>query len=142
MVTTHKSFVEFILINMITIRQHVNKCTVPFTINPGRTDCIKKLVQNSYNFLGCLLSIGRYIDRTTGISEPYIGCTTQDDTNIFVFTGMLFISLKKGEGSFRTKYLNDPWKLWLAAGALLILVLLFGAYGPGYVASDFIYGQF
>lgn len=55
---------------------------------------------------------------------------------------MLFVSLKKGEGSFRTKYLNDPWKLWLAAGALLILVLLFGAYGPGYVASDFIYGRF
>ena len=55
---------------------------------------------------------------------------------------MLFVSLKKGEGSFRTKYLNDPWKLWLTAGALLILVLLFGAYGPGYVASDFIYGQF
>lgn len=55
---------------------------------------------------------------------------------------MLFVSLKKGEGSFRTKYLNDPWKLWLTAAALLILVLLFGAYGPGYVASDFIYGQF
>ena len=55
---------------------------------------------------------------------------------------MLFVSLKKGEGSFRTKYLNDPWKLWLTAAALLVLVLLFGAYGPGYVASDFIYGQF
>ena len=55
---------------------------------------------------------------------------------------MLFVSLKKGEGSFRTKYLNDPWKLWLTAGALLILVLLFGAYGPGYVVSDFIYGRF
>ncbi len=55
---------------------------------------------------------------------------------------MLFVSLKKGEASFRTKYLNDPWKLWLAAAALLILALLFGAYGPGYTASDFIYGQF
>lgn len=55
---------------------------------------------------------------------------------------MLFVSLKKGEGSFRTKHLNDPWKLWLTAAALLVLVLLFGAYGPGYVASDFIYGQF
>ena len=55
---------------------------------------------------------------------------------------MLFVSLKKGEGSFRTKYLNDPWKLWLTAAALLILTLLLGAYGPGYTASDFIYGQF
>ena len=29
-----------------------------------------------------------------------------------------------------------------AAAALLVLVLLLGAYGPGYTASDFIYGQF
>ena len=55
---------------------------------------------------------------------------------------LLLVSLKKGEGSFRTKYLADPWKLWFAAAALLVLVLLLGAYGPGYTASDFIYGQF
>ena len=55
---------------------------------------------------------------------------------------MLFVSLKKGEGSFRTKYLNTLAKLFFTAAALLILVLLFGAYGPGYAASDFIYGQF
>lgn len=55
---------------------------------------------------------------------------------------MLFVSIAKGEGSFRTKYLSTPWKLWLAALALLLLCLLLGAYGPGYAASDFIYGQF
>lgn len=55
---------------------------------------------------------------------------------------MLFVSLTKGDGSFRTKYLTTPWKLWLAAAALLLACLLLGAYGPGYVASDFIYGQF
>ena len=55
---------------------------------------------------------------------------------------MLFVSLKKGEESFRTKYLNTPAKLWLTAAALLLLTLLLGAYGPGYVATDFIYGQF
>ena len=55
---------------------------------------------------------------------------------------MLFVSLKKGEGSFRARYLNDGWKLWLIASLLLLACLLFGAYGPGYVASDFIYGQF
>ena len=55
---------------------------------------------------------------------------------------MLFVSLKKGEGSFRTKYLNTPAKLWLAAAALLLLTLRLGAYGPGYTAADFIYGQF
>ena len=55
---------------------------------------------------------------------------------------MLFVSLQKGDGSFRTKYLNTPAKLWLTAGLLLLLCLLLGAYGPGYTASDFIYGQF
>ena len=55
---------------------------------------------------------------------------------------MLFVSIKKGDGSFRTKCLASPWKLWLAAAALLLLTLLLGAYGPGYTASDFIYGQF
>ena len=55
---------------------------------------------------------------------------------------MLFVSLKKGEGSFRDKYLDTPGKLWLTAALLLILTLLLGAYGPGYTASDFIYGQF
>ena len=55
---------------------------------------------------------------------------------------MLFVSLKKGEGSFRTKYLNSPAKLFFTAAALLLLTLLLGAYGPGYTAADFIYGQF
>ena len=55
---------------------------------------------------------------------------------------MLFVSLKKGDGSFRAQYLNTPARLWFAALALLLLCLLLGAYGPGYTASDFIYGQF
>ena len=55
---------------------------------------------------------------------------------------MLFVSLKKGEGSFRTKYLNTPARLWSVALVLLLFCLLLGAYGPGYTASDFIYGQF
>ncbi len=55
---------------------------------------------------------------------------------------MLFVSLKKGDGSFRAKYLDTSWKLWLTAALLLVLTLLLGAYGPGYSATDFIYGQF
>ena len=55
---------------------------------------------------------------------------------------MLFVSLQKGDGSFRTRYLNTPARLWTIAGLLLLLCLLLGAYGPGYTASDFIYGQF
>ena len=55
---------------------------------------------------------------------------------------MLLVSLKKGDGSFRAQYLNTPARLWFAALVLLLLCLLLGAYGPGYTASDFIYGQF
>ena len=56
--------------------------------------------------------------------------------------GMLFVSIMKGDGSFRAKHLSTPARLCLAAAALLILCLLLGAYGPGYAASDFIYGRF
>ncbi len=55
---------------------------------------------------------------------------------------MLFVSIKKGDGSFRTQYLDTPAKLFFTAAALLLLTLLLGAYGPGYTAADFIYGQF
>ena len=55
---------------------------------------------------------------------------------------MLFVSIKKGDGSFRTKYLDTPAKLFFTAAALLLFTLLLGAYGPGYTAADFIYGQF
>ncbi len=55
---------------------------------------------------------------------------------------MLTVSLMKGEGSFRAKYFSTSAKLCFAAAVLLILCLLLGAYGPGYAASDFIYGQF
>ena len=61
---------------------------------------------------------------------------------LLMAAAMLVVSLAKGDGSFRARYLNTPWKLWLAALALLLLCLLLGAYGPGYTASDFIYGQF
>ena len=33
-------------------------------------------------------------------------------------------------------------ELVLLAGDFIVLGLLLGAYGPGYTASDFIYGQF
>ena len=54
---------------------------------------------------------------------------------------LLFVSLKKGDAPFR-RFLNTPGKLWGAAALLLVLTLLLGAYGPGYTASDFIYGRF
>lgn len=54
---------------------------------------------------------------------------------------MVFVSIQKG-GGFRTRYLTTTSKLYLAAALLLVLTLLFGAYGQGYAAADFIYGRF
>ena len=72
-----------------------------------------------------------------------LGLSAADGTILLVMAGlMLFVSLKKGEGSFRTKYLSTPARLYLVAAALVLLCLLLGAYGPGYAASDFIYGRF
>ena len=72
-----------------------------------------------------------------------LGLTPADGAILLCMAAlMLFVSLKKGEGSFRDRYLNAPAKLWFAAAALLLGCLLLGAYGPGYAAADFIYGQF
>ena len=74
---------------------------------------------------------------------PALGLSLADGLVLLAMAAlMLFVSLKKGEGSFRTKYLNTPARLWFTAAALLLLTLLLGAYGPGYSAADFIYGQF
>ena len=55
---------------------------------------------------------------------------------------MVFVSLKKGDGSFRAKYLDSPVRIWFTIAFLLVMCLLLGAYGQGYTASDFIYGRF
>ena len=42
----------------------------------------------------------------------------------------------------RSKLCGKTTLSWLLAGAVLIAILLFGAYGIGYDASQFIYTQF
>ena len=46
------------------------------------------------------------------------------------------------EQSVRRRLLSRPWLSCTVTGAMLLLVLLLGMYGPGYDASQFIYGQF
>ena len=46
------------------------------------------------------------------------------------------------EQSVRRRLLSRPWLSVTVTGAMLLLVLLLGMYGPGYDASQFIYGQF
>lgn len=56
---------------------------------------------------------------------------------------MLYVSLKSKSVSFREQLATKPLTArYLAYFALIISVLIFGAYGVGYDASQFIYSQF
>jgi len=56
---------------------------------------------------------------------------------------ILYVSLASRTGSFRQKLSAKPLAVrYLAYFALIISILIFGAYGIGYDASQFIYSQF
>ena len=56
---------------------------------------------------------------------------------------MLMVSLKQRGGSIREKLAARPAAVRYAVfGALFVLIVIFGAYGVGYDASQFIYNQF
>ncbi len=65
---------------------------------------------------------------------------------ILVFAGvllMLAVSLKQRKGSVRESLSRLPFAIRYAVFALLFCaILVFGAYGPGYDAHQFIYNQF
>lgn len=65
---------------------------------------------------------------------------------IVVFAGvlvMLFVSLLQRRGSVRGQIAARPfWQQAMVWYVLLTVVLIFGAYGQGYDASQFIYNQF
>lgn len=52
------------------------------------------------------------------------------------------ISKLSQKKDLREALLNKTWLSWALSGALLIVIILFGAYGIGYDASQFIYKQF
>ena len=58
---------------------------------------------------------------------------------IAVMSAVSFASAKK---SVRERLYEKPVLSWLLCGALIVAVVLFGAYGIGYDASQFIYNQF
>ena len=55
---------------------------------------------------------------------------------------VFFVSRREAKGSVREWLYERPVRASLIAVSLLLAVLLFGAYGHGYDASQFIYNQF
>ena len=56
---------------------------------------------------------------------------------------MLAVSLVQRRGSVREQLAEKPLALrWAVFGALLLAVVVFGAYGVGFDANQFIYNQF
>ena len=56
---------------------------------------------------------------------------------------MLAVSLAQRQGGVRKRLAERPLALrWAVFGALLLAVVVFGAYGVGFDANQFIYNQF
>ncbi len=56
---------------------------------------------------------------------------------------MLMVSLIQRKGSVRARIAAQPWAVrFLLWSGLFVTVLIFGAYGQGFDASQFIYNQF
>ena len=56
---------------------------------------------------------------------------------------VLYVSLKSRSASFREQLAAKPFAVrYLSYFVLIVSILVFGAYGVGYDASQFIYSQF
>lgn len=81
-----------------------------------------------------------------GAVNPFnIGCIPQDFIVILVgIVIMLLVSILQEKGySIREKISKQKLPIrWILYYAIIFAIIIFGIYGPGYAASDFIYGQF
>jgi hypothetical protein len=76
-----------------------------------------------------------------GISE--LGLKAVDYVIIAIAIVIVFIVSKLGQRrDLRQALVGKTALSWTLAGVMLVIILLFGAYGMGYDASQFIYNQF
>ena len=72
-----------------------------------------------------------------------LGLSLADYIIILLGCALMFAVSSLGkERSVRERLYDRPILSWCVFGTLFILILLFGAYGIGYDASQFIYNQF
>ena len=72
-----------------------------------------------------------------------LGLSLADYIIVFLGCALMFVVSSLGkERSVRDRLYDRPILSWCVFGALFVLILLFGAYGIGYDARQFIYNQF
>ena len=129
------------------------------------TDCFSwRLFQRIRTFLlfAASVSFGRAVSFTKGIQmwkvlfrtwNPWIfvdsslyglGLDSKDFTVMIIGLGlMLIISMLQQRGSVRQMLSEQNLVFkWMVVLSLIFSILIFGKYGPGYNAADFIYGGF
>ncbi len=103
-------------------------------------DCYRD-VGSTFRLWGSMLTVPNWAQLPGGMMK--LGLTGADwiilAVGIAVITAVSSLSAR---GSVRERLYDRPILSWTLCGALLVAVLLFGAYGVGYDASQFIYNQF
>ena len=106
-------------------------------------DCYRD-VSTTFSMWGSIFTTANYGELFGGGLEK-IGF---DATNVAIIVSAIlivcavnYVLIKKGR-DLREDLRSKPFLNYSLFAALLVLVLLFGAYGVGYDASDFIYKQF
>ena len=103
-------------------------------------DCYRD-VPTTFRMWGSMFTTWNWDEMLDGMSS--LGLSLAD--GIILAIGCLLmatISTLSAKRSVRERLYDRPILSWTLCGALLICVLLFGAYGIGYDASQFIYNQF
>ena len=103
-------------------------------------DCYRD-VPTTFSMWGSMLTTWNWGSMLSGLTE--LGLQRSD--YVIVIVGCLVmatVSALSAKKSVRERLYDRPILSWTLCGALFICILLFGAYGIGYDASQFIYNQF
>lgn len=103
-------------------------------------DCYRD-VPTTFRMWGTMLTVGNWGEMLHEL--PALGITVTN--GIILAVGCLLMAVVgklSQQGSLRERLYDRPILSWTLCGALFVGVVLFGAYGIGYDASQFIYNQF
>lgn len=103
-------------------------------------DCYRD-VGTTFRLWGSMLTVWNWDELGRGLF--FLGLSAEDF--VIVLLGCLavaIVSSLSAKGSVRERLYDRPVLSWVLCGGLFVAILLFGAYGIGYDASQFIYNQF
>ncbi len=106
-------------------------------------DCYRN-VPTTFKMWGSMFTVNNWAQMLGGGLDD-IGFDISNSVIIIAATLVVFavnyVSIKRG-GDLREKLCERPWLNFSLFALVFVAIILFGAYGVGYDASDFIYGQF